>query len=196
MHWIYLIHKFHNLSWITEINKLFHATLIYWDAPIVMNPKRPMSYSHRKSVDYFPLDISTVLESYSVWEEPKKKKNYFIKALLSLVAQYEKEVEVDRESECGLFHFAGLQPPYVKHAFVRPQAIKKASLQPSFHCPSAFNNSKICEKKLIEGSYEIWLIIFFFSTKELTLHFIKNYLFFLLSCMKWVNERWSYKAIN
>ncbi len=24
MHWIYFIHKFHNLSWITEINELFH----------------------------------------------------------------------------------------------------------------------------------------------------------------------------
>ncbi len=34
MHWIYLIHEFHNLSWITEINELFHDILIYWDAPI------------------------------------------------------------------------------------------------------------------------------------------------------------------
>ncbi len=33
MHWIYLIHKFRNLSWITEINELFHDILIYWDAP-------------------------------------------------------------------------------------------------------------------------------------------------------------------
>ncbi len=31
---IYLIHKFHNLSWITEINELFHDILIYWDAPV------------------------------------------------------------------------------------------------------------------------------------------------------------------
>ncbi len=29
-----LIHEFHNLSWITEINELFHAILIYWDAPV------------------------------------------------------------------------------------------------------------------------------------------------------------------
>ncbi len=36
MHWIYLIHKFHNLSWITEINELFHDILIYWDAPVCM----------------------------------------------------------------------------------------------------------------------------------------------------------------
>ncbi len=28
------IHKFHNLSWITEINELFHDFLIYWDAPV------------------------------------------------------------------------------------------------------------------------------------------------------------------
>ncbi len=34
MHLIYLIHKFHNLSWITEINELFHDILIYWDAPV------------------------------------------------------------------------------------------------------------------------------------------------------------------
>ncbi len=34
MHWIYLRHKFHNLSWITEINELFHNILIYWDAPV------------------------------------------------------------------------------------------------------------------------------------------------------------------
>ncbi len=36
MHWIYLIHEFHNLSWITEINELFHDILIYWDAPVCM----------------------------------------------------------------------------------------------------------------------------------------------------------------
>ncbi len=36
MHWIYLIHKFHNLSWITEINKLFHDILIYWDVEICL----------------------------------------------------------------------------------------------------------------------------------------------------------------
>ncbi len=36
MHWIYLIHEFHNLSWITEINELFHDILIYWDAPVHM----------------------------------------------------------------------------------------------------------------------------------------------------------------
>ncbi len=38
MHWIYLIHDFHNLSWITEINKLFHDILIYWDAPVYAHP--------------------------------------------------------------------------------------------------------------------------------------------------------------
>ncbi len=26
--------EFHNLSWITEINELFHKILIYWDAPV------------------------------------------------------------------------------------------------------------------------------------------------------------------
>ncbi len=29
------LHKFHNLSWITEINELFHDILIYWDAPVI-----------------------------------------------------------------------------------------------------------------------------------------------------------------
>ncbi len=35
MHWISLIHEFHNLIWITEINELFHNILIYWDAPVL-----------------------------------------------------------------------------------------------------------------------------------------------------------------
>ncbi len=34
MHLIYLTHEFHNLSWITEINELFHDILIYWSAPV------------------------------------------------------------------------------------------------------------------------------------------------------------------
>ncbi len=34
MHWIYLIHEFHNFSWITEINVLFHDVVIYWNAPV------------------------------------------------------------------------------------------------------------------------------------------------------------------
>ncbi len=34
MHLIYLIHEFHSLSRITEINLLSHDILIYWDAPI------------------------------------------------------------------------------------------------------------------------------------------------------------------
>ncbi len=38
MHWIHLIHEFHNLSWITEINELFHDILIYWDAPVNTEP--------------------------------------------------------------------------------------------------------------------------------------------------------------
>ncbi len=33
MQWIYLKHEFHNLSWITEINELFHYIIIDWDAP-------------------------------------------------------------------------------------------------------------------------------------------------------------------
>ncbi len=37
--WIYLIHEFHNLSWITEINELFHNIIIYWDAPVLLMTK-------------------------------------------------------------------------------------------------------------------------------------------------------------
>ncbi len=40
VHWIYLIHKFHNLSWITEINELFHDILIYWDAPVQVHLRK------------------------------------------------------------------------------------------------------------------------------------------------------------
>ncbi len=36
MHWTYLIHEFHNLSWITEISELFHDILIYWDAHMIL----------------------------------------------------------------------------------------------------------------------------------------------------------------
>ncbi len=44
VHFIYLIYKFHILSWITEINELFHNILIYWDAPVLVQgglPKPP-----------------------------------------------------------------------------------------------------------------------------------------------------------
>ncbi len=40
VHWIYLIHEFHNLSWITEINGLFHHILIYWDAEYWITEKK------------------------------------------------------------------------------------------------------------------------------------------------------------
>ncbi len=31
---MYLIHEFHNLNWITEINELVHDILIYWGASV------------------------------------------------------------------------------------------------------------------------------------------------------------------
>ncbi len=34
VHLIYLIHEFHNLSWITKINEFFADIVIYWDAPV------------------------------------------------------------------------------------------------------------------------------------------------------------------
>ncbi len=45
MHWIYLIQEFHNLSWITEINELFHDIIIYWDAPVLSGPAISMCVS-------------------------------------------------------------------------------------------------------------------------------------------------------
>ncbi len=58
MHWIYLINEFHNLSWITEINELFHDILIYWDAPV--------SDWIRKSV-YF-IFLPFILNGPAVWQ--------------------------------------------------------------------------------------------------------------------------------
>ncbi len=41
---MYLIHEFHILSWITEINELFHDILIYWDAPVYIYKKLHYGY--------------------------------------------------------------------------------------------------------------------------------------------------------
>ncbi len=46
VHWIYLIHEFHNLSWITEINELFNDILIYWDAPVYIYGGRSLESIH------------------------------------------------------------------------------------------------------------------------------------------------------
>ncbi len=37
---MYLIHEFHNVSWITEINELFYDILIYWDAPVYIHTEQ------------------------------------------------------------------------------------------------------------------------------------------------------------
>ncbi len=52
MHWIYLIHEFHNLSWITEINELFHDILIYWDAPVCMGKCK---FKYRNTLPFYIL---------------------------------------------------------------------------------------------------------------------------------------------
>ncbi len=64
MHLIYLIHEFHNLSWITEINELFHDILIYWDAPVweedmtaAGNEAETSTSSPRKLSFYFYLTL-------------------------------------------------------------------------------------------------------------------------------------------
>ncbi len=55
MHWIYLIHEFYNLSWITEINENFLDILIYWDAPVYMHyiAKSIESHPSNERFDYF-----------------------------------------------------------------------------------------------------------------------------------------------
>ncbi len=57
MHWIYLIHEFHYLSWITEINELFHDILIYWDAPYFNS--LPL-YIHKHYI-YMPIEIIVII---------------------------------------------------------------------------------------------------------------------------------------
>ncbi len=37
--------QFHNLSWITEINELFHNILIYWDAPVCVYTQGSAEYT-------------------------------------------------------------------------------------------------------------------------------------------------------
>ncbi len=61
MHWIYLIHKFHNLSWITEINELFHDILIYWDAPVFSFKKLNKMESRIEDVILSNIFMETVI---------------------------------------------------------------------------------------------------------------------------------------
>ncbi len=49
MNLIYLIHEFHNLSWITEINELFHDILIYWDAPVIYSTYKIINMPNLKN---------------------------------------------------------------------------------------------------------------------------------------------------
>ncbi len=72
MHWIYLIHEFHNLSWITEINELFHDILIYWDAPVYSGyvnsvPLTPHQYSVTVVIqDWIAIKVTTDLKRVSL----------------------------------------------------------------------------------------------------------------------------------
>ncbi len=43
------LHEFHNLSWITEINELFHDILIYWDAPVNTKAGSLFTFNHFES---------------------------------------------------------------------------------------------------------------------------------------------------
>ncbi len=52
------MHKFPNLSWITEINELFHNILIYWDAPVYtvyslnVQYTSSLSFSHKTRLNH------------------------------------------------------------------------------------------------------------------------------------------------
>ncbi len=75
MHWIYLIHEFHNLSWITEINELFHDILIYWDAPVISDDIWHIDSSYCfKGFQSFYIDVFT-LKDHIIW------RNYAVKNL-------------------------------------------------------------------------------------------------------------------
>ncbi len=74
MHWIYLIHKFHNLSWITEINELFHDILIYWDAPVL-----PQKWVHTSyGIHDFSLTSNISLYIFFTVDFKKHSENFII----------------------------------------------------------------------------------------------------------------------
>ncbi len=65
MHWIYLIYEFHNLSWITEINELFHDILIYWDAPVYICLEKDSTLL--KSLSWIRLNLLTSRYWFGHW---------------------------------------------------------------------------------------------------------------------------------
>ncbi len=67
MHWIYLIHEFHNLSWITEINELFHDILIYWDAPVYQEGVTNTRMQHMINMVWISAEITVFTVSKS-WD--------------------------------------------------------------------------------------------------------------------------------
>ncbi len=97
VHWIYLIHKFHNLSWITEINELFHDILISWDAPVYLARKAVMKLtSATKSLS----KVKWPFKRLGIWKEVsyvhqgniywiKKNKNTVGKPLLQSSAPHD-----------------------------------------------------------------------------------------------------------
>ncbi len=58
MHLFNLIHEFHNLSWIIEMNELLHDILIYWDAPVF-----DKKYSGEKRSDIVEFYFWTFLQA-------------------------------------------------------------------------------------------------------------------------------------
>ncbi len=77
MHWIYLIHEFHNLSWITEINELFHNILIYWDAPVYEH----LNKDRQTTVWLFCIvywNMNTLLISFYYIPKPHLTTAYFL----------------------------------------------------------------------------------------------------------------------
>ncbi len=60
-----LIHEFHNLSWITEINEHFHDILIYWDAPVYeINTFIKKRCFNQRKTSVWKYDISKIWENF------------------------------------------------------------------------------------------------------------------------------------
>ncbi len=60
-----LIHEFHNVSWITEINEFSHDILIYWDAPIYIYVNNTLMQIHFNGTNF--INVRLTHRVFSVW---------------------------------------------------------------------------------------------------------------------------------
>ncbi len=137
MHWIYLIHEFHNLSWITEINELFHDILIYWDAPAC-----PIFFGNVHILIYFVSIFVHAFSSQSLFllykdvlfgchnfTEEDKDKYYLIKYLFFLQNYFYTNVSFKVLIPTFLFSVRTLNPTWT--LFLHPTIPKPLKLS---HC--------------------------------------------------------------